>query len=430
MKKIIFLVLMVPQILTAQNEFSYNKERTSGLPVYSMDSFLFYNDDKTAKVNTFLKIRNDALQYVFENGVYSSSFEITYTVYNSEDEVIKNESKKDQHNTKSFNATQLNDAFHFYTFQFFPADGTYKIKTQIRDLNTNKYFDQTNEVKVISFEKQAIVLSDLMIIETLKDSTRRNNIIPIIDDIVTNIEKGFSIYFELYPQNLKFNDVRFEIYAEDEAEREPVKPIYIGSVDYKLDKRETQQIFHRFDTDKIHSGRYTLIIKAKTPTDSLLVEKRKTYSFDWNLKPTSPKDIEIAIDQLIYFAKTPQFEKMKSAKTDSERKQLFDEFWKPWDPNPDTEYNEMMQEYYKRVRIANKLYRAFMKPGWKTDRGMVFIMYGLPDYVNSVLSASDSKPYEVWYYYDIHKKYIFISENSDEDYRLVNSLNGESSELR
>jgi GWxTD domain-containing protein len=64
--------------------------------------------------------------------------------------------------------------------------------------------------------------------------------------------------------------------------------------------------------------------------------------------------------------------------TDDERESFIENFWLKRDPTPDTPENEYEEEYYRRVAYANETFASGI-PGWKTDRGMIYIKYGAPD---------------------------------------------------
>ncbi len=68
----------------------------------------------------------------------------------------------------------------------------------------------------------------------------------------------------------------------------------------------------------------------------------------------------------------------KNLQTDEERSQFVEQFWLRRDPTPDTEENEYKEEHYRRIAYANERFASGI-PGWKTDRGRIYIMYGPPD---------------------------------------------------
>jgi GWxTD domain-containing protein len=68
----------------------------------------------------------------------------------------------------------------------------------------------------------------------------------------------------------------------------------------------------------------------------------------------------------------------KQLSNDEERDNFIEAFWQRRDPTPDTEENEYKEEHYRRIAYANEHYAAGI-PGWKSDRGRIYIMYGPPD---------------------------------------------------
>src|ERR1700736_6605630 len=64
--------------------------------------------------------------------------------------------------------------------------------------------------------------------------------------------------------------------------------------------------------------------------------------------------------------------------TDDEREQFVEQFWLRRDPTPDTAENEFKEEHYRRIAYANERYASGI-PGWKSDRGRIYITYGPPD---------------------------------------------------
>ncbi len=67
---------------------------------------------------------------------------------------------------------------------------------------------------------------------------------------------------------------------------------------------------------------------------------------------------------------------------DEERDQFIEQFWLRRDPTPDTVDNEFKEEHYRRIAYANEHFAAGI-PGWKTDRGRMYIAYGPPDEIDS-----------------------------------------------
>jgi GWxTD domain-containing protein len=87
-------------------------------------------------------------------------------------------------------------------------------------------------------------------------------------------------------------------------------------------------------------------------------------------------------EDVVYIITDEEKTAFKRFKTDEERQQFVESFWQRRDPTPDTEENEYKEEHYRRIAYANDHYASGI-PGWKTDRGMIYIKYGAPDEIDS-----------------------------------------------
>ena len=100
----------------------------------------------------------------------------------------------------------------------------------------------------------------------------------------------------------------------------------------------------------------------------------------------------------------------KRLSTDEEREQFIEQFWLRRDPTPDTAENEYKEEHYRRIAYANERYASGI-PGWKSDRGRIYITFGPPDEIESRPSGGSYErpieegggttstfPFEIWRY--------------------------------
>jgi GWxTD domain-containing protein len=96
--------------------------------------------------------------------------------------------------------------------------------------------------------------------------------------------------------------------------------------------------------------------------------------------------------------------------TNEEREQFIEAFWQRRDPTPDTVENEFEEEHYRRIAYANEKFASGI-PGWKTDRGRIYIIWGKPDEIEAHPTggyydrpadegggSTETYPYEVWRY--------------------------------
>ena len=88
--------------------------------------------------------------------------------------------------------------------------------------------------------------------------------------------------------------------------------------------------------------------------------------------------------------------------TNDEREKFIEQFWERRDPTPGTVENEFKEEHYRRIAFANQHF-AESVPGWKTDRGRIYITYGPPDEIDSRRAGpapTDTYPVQQWRYRD------------------------------
>jgi GWxTD domain-containing protein len=126
----------------------------------------------------------------------------------------------------------------------------------------------------------------------------------------------------------------------------------------------------------------------------------------------------------------------KRLQTDEEREQFIEQFWLRRDPTPDTVENEFKEEHYRRIAYANEHYASGI-PGWKADRGRIYIMYGPADEIESHPSGgtyerppeegggtTSTYPFEQWryrYIEDVGSDIIieFVDPTMSGEYRMT-----------
>src|SRR5215216_1518125 len=130
----------------------------------------------------------------------------------------------------------------------------------------------------------------------------------------------------------------------------------------------------------------------------------------------------------------------KALKTDEERDQFIEQFWLRRDPDPDTPENEYKDQYYERIQYANERFSSGI-PGWKTDRGRIYVTFGKPDQIESHPSggsydrpsyegggSTTTYPFEVWWYRHIEGigsdvEIEFVDPSGSGEYRIARSPN-------
>jgi GWxTD domain-containing protein len=90
------------------------------------------------------------------------------------------------------------------------------------------------------------------------------------------------------------------------------------------------------------------------------------------------------------------------SRPDSEKPKFIEEFWKSRDSDPSTPENEFKDEYVGRIARSNDLFIGEGRPGWLTDRGRIFVLFGPPTQRQTTTPSGDSRGrcQELWYYRD------------------------------
>ncbi len=156
-----------------------------------------------------------------------------------------------------------------------------------------------------------------------------------------------------------------------------------------------------------------------------------------NVKPELKEAYKKWINQDVLYIITKEEKRAFNALvTDEERENFIENFWRRRDPNPDTEENEYREEYYERIAYANEHFASGI-PGWRTDRGRVYIAWGKPDSIESHPSggaydrppwegggSTTTYPFEIWFYRHLDDvgdglEIEFVDPTGTGEYRLA-----------
>ena len=135
----------------------------------------------------------------------------------------------------------------------------------------------------------------------------------------------------------------------------------------------------------------------------------------------SAKAINAEFNGASYLATGQEKKIFKSLDLDGKR-EFMKRFWLRRDQDPTTLKNEFRQDYLQRLAYVTSHFGAG-KPGWKSDRGRVYLIYGKPNEIERYPNSSETKAYQIWHYYNIQGgvNFYFIDIRGFGDYQLVHS---------
>ncbi len=130
-------------------------------------------------------------------------------------------------------------------------------------------------------------------------------------------------------------------------------------------------------------------------------------------------------EDVVYIIDNAERSAFLKLKTDEEREKFVEQFWARRDPTPGTPENEFKEEHYRRIAFANKHFGSSV-PGWRTDRGYMYIVYGPPDEIDSHPAGSPGarSGHEEWMYRHVEgvgdNLYLtFVDRSGHGDYHLA-----------
>ncbi|MEW6510487.1 MAG: GWxTD domain-containing protein [Bacteroidota bacterium] len=373
-----------------------------------------------SRIDAYLQVGYDNLSFVKAGDRYDASYEATLSVSDSAGSLVSEKSWNESIKGVSFDESVSPTAYALLQRSFTVKPGRYTVTAFIRDLDSKATKQTSRKINVPDFHGQLFAMSDIMLVSRLTVKGTKKSIMPNVSPNVGDLSEGFYTFCEVY-NRVRGDTIRFVAQAYDN--KGEVK-LEADTVEYLPEGRN--EVFLHITKPDLPMGDYDLTLRAFPReagggAENVIATRSRKFIVRWKGMPKALKDIDLAIEQLQYIAKDNELDELKSAKTPEEKQKKFLEFWQKRDPNPNTPRNEKMEEFYGRVAYANKHFSHY-REGWKTDMGMVFIILGPPNNVERHPFEIDSKPYEIWSYYDLNYQYVFVDQSGFGDYRLVSPL--------
>lgn len=389
--------------------------KSNGKDFFYFDPMVFYSAEQfKPRLDAYLEIPLENLQFKknYNTKMYDASVNYTVKIVNSASEVVVNESITDYVSTNKSSQKNLDESAKFIVREYYLNPGIYKIEVSLSDINTKKEKTISKQLEVDDYSKKDISFSDIMLVSNLKQENGKKIITPLVDKNIDNLKELF-LFFEVY--NSK--DIHIPNVFSYKITDKKNNMIEKGELSYDL-LPGINKFFEKIKTSNLIYGEYKLEINDKS--NGLLLAT-KYFSNKMTGIPVNMKDLDLLIDQLIYIATSDDMSKIRNASSSEMKEKNFIDFWRSKDPSPNTSKNELMIEYYKRINTANERYSHYID-GWKTDMGMVYIIFGEPSNIERYPFTENTKPYEIWDFYSLNKQFVFVDESGFGDYKLTNPI--------
>lgn len=386
------------------------------------DPLVFYPfDSAVGRVDLYIEVPLDNIQFKKNNATdsYDAFVEYKIIVKDSKDEIAFNQVYPEKISNTREEQKDIEGRTSSTMKNFVLPSGRYTMSFTLRDKNNFNEYSKEYVFGVKDITNDKLIFSDVMLLQDMTESEKGGKeITPLINGNIGEMSK-VNMFYEIRSRFEETVSKHYKMVIKDDKDNTVYDSAFVLIL-----KSGPNSIFQAVSADKFSLGNFKVEI-----LDGSDAVAGKYFMYRWGNLPVNIKDIDAAISQLMYLANNDEMKHMKSGKTKEERLKRFLLFWKSKDPSPKTPKNELMLEYYNRIRIANERYSHYVE-GWKTDMGMVFIIYGNPGQIDRHPFEENAKPYEIWTYYDINRQFVFVDETGYGDYRLTTPIWDERNKIR
>ena len=284
--------------------------------------------------------------------------------------------------------------------------GKYLVSATLTDLISSNVYFQSISKHQRDFSPP-VTISDLVLLAGFDAKSQS-----IIPHLSTDVNAGdHQIYYEVY------SDTSQTLLVHRVLTSSPPFPPHTWTDTLHVNAGRHQHIAH-IPAGNLQFRQYDIAVTLQSLNGHIIDQSMYPVNVRWNGVSSYLEDLNGAIEQLVYIAKSSELRTLKSAETFLEQKKLFEAFWKKRDPTPETIRNEAMEEHYYRVDYSNQTFGQQL-PGWQSDRGHVFILHGHPDEVQRQTFRYNNQPWEIWYFFELGRQFMFVDQTGFGDFELV-----------
>ena len=365
--------------------------------------------ENNIEVIAFVEIFNRNLQFLKKDSNFESSYDLNISIISDDG------SKIDE---KSFSETILVENFSQTVSRANPILITTSFKIPLQEFDVN--FSLKDMDTKVTGKKQ-------------KKFTKKNlpsgKYSKIFDPIFVKNKKGsWEFGLDKYPISIKKVEVKnnilefYQYFALDKGD-------YFLDISLVSDKKTVWNKSFEGETNMNYDYKFLQIPIEDIDTSDLRVKiqvsqngnvSSKSFPIEFRndyLMLSSIKNVNAALEQMNYILNTEERKELRELKS-SDKEKFFKKVWAKRDPDVTTKENELMIEYYKRVAFAEENFSRGTSGGWRSDMGMIYILFGRPDDISRSMNPQQSYNYETWYYFQINEEFRFVDDFGFGDYRL------------
>lgn len=416
----ISIVFLLFVNMFSQTELGQSTKKVLGEATYFQDFVNFFSDKPgLTRLDVYIQVPYKNIVFIKTGEGFTAKYSVTASIFDSSKSLLLQEKTWNETiNVIDYNMATAKENYNLSKRSFELKPGKYLIRTAMQDLDSKK--EATSEVPIVikDFNKN-MNLSDILLIAKDANQQESGSIVPNINRNIASYKDRVKIYFEIELKDSLEKKVKIDYQVNDSEN----KVIHVEEEDRNI-KPGDNQILYVMQEFPFEMGNYLITVTLKDQEGNVLGTSNKPFYSHTKGLPFIISDIDKAIQQCVYIATPSEMHYMEDGKDKTEKIKRFLEFWKKKDPSPNNEENEIFDEYFRRVDYANEHFSSYTE-GWHSDRGMVFIILGPPNNVDRHPFEYDSKPYEIWEYYNLNRSFVFVDQTGFGDYRLITPFPGD-----
>ena len=365
--------------------------------------------ENSMEVITFVEIFNRNLQFLKKDNYFESSYNLNISL------ISEDGSKIDE---KSFSETIVVENFSQTVSRANPIQVITSFEIPLKEFSVN-FSLKDMDTKLIGKKQRKFT----------KKNLPSGNFSKIFEPIFVKNKKGsWEFALDKYPISINKVEVKnnilefYQYFVLDKGN-------YFLDISLISDKKTVWNKSFEGETDKNYDYKFLQIPIENIDTSDLRVKiqvsqdgnvSSKSFPIEFKndyLMLSSIKNVDSALDQINYILKIEERKELRELKN-SDKEKFFKKVWAKRDPDVTTKENELMIEYYKRVAFAEENFSRGSSGGWRSDMGMIYILFGRPDDISRSMNPQQSYNYETWYYFQINEEFRFVDDFGFGDYRL------------
>ncbi len=384
----------------------------------------------------------------FEPGKFKSTIEVQ-TIFR-QGEKICNYSKIALDSPIVSDTANLDGAF-IDQQRFTLPNGEYEMEISVTDMNSGETLPTVKVTVEVNYPENTPAISDILLFDSYTKAAKPSactksgyDFLPRVYPFYGSKEDKLNFYVELYNSDKLYDEGKFLVSYYIEAV-ESSNRLQEFSFNKRFDVKKVDVLFNTIDIKELPSGNYYLVVEMRDRANTLICSQsaffqRSNPGVGYDMSNIAAVNITNSfvsqinnIDTLRQYIRyldpiCSEAERDYTAglvKTDDLKtmQQFFLNFWSSRAPlNPSFAWND----YLNAVRRVNMSFKTTSYPGYRTDRGYVFLKYGQPDKIVESPNEPGAYPYEIWHYYEVanqrNKRFVFMSkDDSTNDYHLIHS---------